>query len=42
MATVDSDFKPADAARNSLLTRYPRFLFFLISFVLTWGYFWLI
>ena len=34
--------KAADAAREGLLARYPVFLFFLLSFVLTWGYFWLI
>src|SRR3954470_191724 len=38
MTTVDR----ADAAPNSLLTRYPLFLFFALSFLLTWGYFWLI
>src|SRR5438874_51510 len=32
----------ADAARSGLLARYPLFFFFLLSFVLTWGYFWLI
>jgi hypothetical protein len=42
MATVDSGTQGADAARNGLLTRYPLFLFFILSFVLTWGYFWLI
>ena len=42
MATVDSDANGGDAARNGLLTRYPLFFFFLFSFVLTWGYFWLI
>jgi membrane protease YdiL (CAAX protease family) len=42
MATVDSDANRGDATRNGLLTRYPLFLFFILSFVLTWGYFWLI
>jgi membrane protease YdiL (CAAX protease family) len=42
MATVDSDTKGADAARDGLLTRHQLFFFFLFSFVLTWGYFWLI
>ena len=42
MATVDSDANGADAARNGLLTRHPLFLFFILSFILTWGYFWLI
>ena len=42
MATVDSDPNGADAARNGLLTRHPLFLFFILSFILTWGYFWLI
>ncbi len=39
---VDSDANGADAARNGLLTRHPLFLFFILSFILTWGYFWLI
>ena len=42
MATVDSDTKGADSARDGLLTRHRLFFFFLFSFVLTWGYFWLI
>ena len=42
MATVESDTKGADAARDGLLTRHQLFFFFLFSFVLTWGYFWLI
>ncbi len=42
MATIDSDPNGADAARNGLLTRHPLFLFFILSFILTWGYFWLI
>jgi membrane protease YdiL (CAAX protease family) len=42
MATVDSYTNGADAARKSLLTRHPLFLFFALSFILTWGYFWLI
>ena len=42
MATIDSDAKGANAARDGLLTRHPLFFFFLFSFVFTWGYFWLI
>ncbi|MGC2626583.1 MAG: hypothetical protein WA269_07085 [Candidatus Udaeobacter sp.] len=42
MATVDSDTKGADSAGDSLLSRHRLFFFFLFSFVLTWGYFWLI
>ena len=42
MATVDSDTKGADAARDGLLTRHRLFFFFFFAFVLTWGYFWLI
>jgi hypothetical protein len=38
MTTLDR----ADAAPNSPLTRYPLFLFSVLSFILTWGYFWLI
>ena len=39
MATVRDD---SDAPREGLLARYPTVLFFLLSFVLTWGYFWLV
>src|SRR6201986_3575833 len=42
MATTDNSAKSADPARSGLLARYPVFFFFLLSFVLTWGYFWLI
>ena len=42
MATVDNDTNGVDAARQGLLTRYPLVFFFVFSFVLTWGYFWLI
>ncbi len=42
MTTVNDGAESADAARESLLARYPLFFFFLLSFVLTWGYFWLI
>ena len=42
MATAYRDAKSPDAPREGLLARYPVFLFFLLSFVLTWGYFWLI
>src|SRR4051794_37577227 len=38
MMTVDS----AGAAPNNLLSRHPLFLFFVLSFISTWGYFWLI
>src|SRR6476660_3848540 len=41
MAVDNTDIR-ADAARPGLLTRYPVFFFFLLCFVLTWGYFWLI
>src|SRR6476620_11353220 len=39
---VDNTDRRADAARAGVLTRYPVFFFFLLCFVLTWGYFWLI
>ena len=39
---VDNSDKSADVARSGLLARCPLFFFFLLSFVLTWGYFWLI
>src|SRR5690348_15023631 len=39
---VDNGAKSADAARSGLLARYPVFFFFVLCFVLTWGYFWLI
>jgi uncharacterized protein len=42
MATVNDGIKGADTAREGFLARYPMILFFLLSFVLTWGYFWLI
>src|SRR4051812_4213031 len=42
MTTVDSDAKRADTARDGLLSRHLLFVFFLLSFILTWGYFWLI
>ena len=42
MATIDSDANGTNAARDGLLTRHRLFFFFLFSFVLTWGYFWLI
>jgi uncharacterized protein len=31
-----------DAAREGLIARHPLVLFFLLSFIFTWGYFWLI
>jgi membrane protease YdiL (CAAX protease family) len=42
MATFDSDTNGAKAARQSLIARYPLVFFFVLSFVFTWGYFWLI
>ena len=42
MATVNDGIKGADTARGGFLARYPTTLFFLLSFVLTWGYFWLV
>src|SRR4249920_1407453 len=42
IVAVDNSNMTADAARPGLLARYPLFFFFLLCFVLTWGYFWLI
>jgi membrane protease YdiL (CAAX protease family) len=42
MVTVDNGAKGAEAAREGVLARYPLVFFFLLSFVFTWGYFWLI
>jgi membrane protease YdiL (CAAX protease family) len=42
MATVDSGAEGVDTARKGLLARYPLVSFFFLSFVLTWGYFWLV
>src|SRR6266478_9933623 len=42
MATIDDGAKHATAARERLFARYPLVLFFLLSFLLTWGYFWVI
>ena len=42
MVTIDNGSDSADAVRQGLLVRYPLILFFVSSFVLTWGYFWLI
>ena len=42
MATIDDASKGADTARKGFLARYPTVLFFLLSFVFTWGYFWLV
>jgi membrane protease YdiL (CAAX protease family) len=42
IVAVDNRNMTADAARPGLLARHPLFFFFLLSFVLTWGYFWLI
>ena len=39
---IDNDTKGAKPANDGLLARYPVVLFFFLSFVLTWGYFWLI
>lgn len=42
MATVRDGANSAAARREGLLARYPLVLFFVLSFILTWGYFWLI
>lgn len=42
MATIDNGTDGVDTARKGLLAHYPLVSFFLLSFVLTWGYFWLI
>lgn len=42
MPTVHSNTHAVDAARNALVTRHPLLLFFILSYMLTWGYFWLI
>jgi hypothetical protein len=42
MATINNDAETADVAREGLVARCQLFFFFLLSFVLTWGYFWLI
>jgi CAAX protease family protein len=42
IVAADNNDMTADAARSGLLARYPLFFFFLLCFVLTWGYFWLI
>lgn len=42
MAAVEDGIKGADSAREGFLARYPMTLFFVLAFVLTWGYFWLI
>ena len=42
MAAVRDNAKSVDAPGEGLVARYPATLFFLLSFVLTWGYFWLI
>jgi len=42
MAKVDDGIKAPDTARKGFLARYPTVLFFVLAFVLTWGYFWLI
>ena len=39
---IDNSGQPLDIPREGLLRRHPLVLFFLLSFVLTWGYFWLI
>jgi membrane protease YdiL (CAAX protease family) len=39
MATADDGIKSTDAG---FLARHPMVLFFVLAFVLTWGYFWLI
>ena len=42
MAIVDNGAEGVDTARKGLLARYPLVSFFFLSFILTWGYFWLI
>src|SRR5215831_9229057 len=42
MVTIDNSINEADAAPQRLVVRYPLVFFFVFSFVLTWGYFWLI
>jgi len=42
IVAADNNDVTADAAGPGLLARYPLFFFFLLCFVLTWGYFWLI
>ena len=39
---IDNGTTGAKRANDGLLARYPVVLFFFLSFVLTWGYFWLI
>lgn len=42
MTTIDNSGHPLEIARENLFRRHPLVLFFLLSFLLTWGYFWLI
>ena len=42
MITIDDGIKGPDTPRKGFLARYPMALFFVLAFVLTWGYFWLI
>ena len=42
MITIDDGIKAGDTARKGFLAHYPMVLFFLLAFLLTWGYFWLI
>jgi len=42
MTPVHHGVKSSEIAREGLLARCPVFLFFVLSFVLTWGYFWLL
>ncbi len=39
---IDNGAEGVNAAREGLLARYPLVLFFLLSFVFTWGYSWLV
>ena len=39
---IDNSGQPLDSPREGLLRRHPLVLYFLLSFLLTWGYFWLI
>jgi hypothetical protein len=42
MVTVHSNTADVDAARNGLVPCHRLLLFFILSYILTWGYFWLI
>ena len=42
MIAMDDGIKGGDTAGKGFLARYPMTLFFVLSFGLTWGYFWLV